>query len=93
MNEDINTYTVKLKKIDEAIDITIIKDKYEHNKYEYIVDYCYALFNPHVNKYYISEPLTKFAVEVLLYNKLIEQIDLEFCPKFTLTNTALFSLL
>jgi len=94
MNKDINTYTVKFKKMQKLIFIDIF------DKYGSRIDFCYAPFNHYTNKYHLvkslfdsSEPLTKIVIKVLLSNKLIEQADLEFCPKFTLTDYALISLL
>jgi len=87
MNDDINKYTVQLTKSKNVVSIFIL------NEYEFIEEFYYASFDQHINKYYIFGSLTEFASEVLLCNNIIEQIDLEFCPKFTLTKNALIPLL
>jgi len=88
MNEDINIYTVKLKKIERVIDITII-----NNNHKSMADFCYALFEPHINKYYLFGIPTKLSIEILLHHNIIEQMNKELPPAFVLTNCALISLL
>jgi len=87
MNEDIDSYTIQLKKTQNLIFIFI------SSKYKINIDYCLAKFDPHLNRYYISEIFTKSASEILVYHNIIEQINQDSVPEFVLTKQALISLL
>lgn len=87
MKDNINTYIVRLIKIEDLIHIDIL------NKSKFNVGYYHAEFHQDLNKYYLYLPYTGFIAKVLLHNNLIEPIDPKNPSKFILTQTALISLL
>jgi len=88
MKDDLNKYTILLKKILEIIAINIIDENHV------VVDHLYASFNKYTNKYYLYKSLIDInTLEILVYHNIIEQINQESVPEFVLTQSSLISLL